>query len=275
MASNRKQPFGYELRGGRICLQPEESDTVRWVFEQYVAGFSYAKLTEALEQRGVPYLPDRPWNKNMVARMLEDIRYEGTEDYPTVVDRELMEGVLRLRGGRAAAKKLDDGVKVIQRLAVCGLCGEKLIRIPHVHGRERWNCPACKRISRAVTDAMLTDNVTTALKRLISSPSAVRVPLPAVVTDQVADRMEQELRQKMTFSDSEESELAKMAFNLAAARYAQLDCVDYETEKIRRKLDHVADGDDLDSPLLRSITDAILVHPNGNVQLRLKNNQII
>lgn len=248
---------------------------MRWVFEQYVAGFSYAKLTESLEKRGVPYLPDKPWNKNMVARMLEDRRYEGTEDYPAIVGHELMESVLRLKGGRAAAKKLDDGAKEIRRLAVCGLCGEKVTRIPHVHGRERWNCPACKGISRAVTDAMLTETVTTALKRLIHSPSAVRMPSSATVTDQVADRMEQELRQKMTFSDSEESELTKMAFDLAAARYAQLDCVDYETEKIRRKLDHVADGDDLDIPLLRSITDAILVHPNGNIQLRLKNSQIV
>jgi len=275
MASNRKQPFGYELRGGRVCLRPDEAETVRWIFDQYVAGHSYAKLTEALNQKGVPYLPDKPWNKNMVARMLEDRRYTGAESYPAIVDEEQMSAVLRHRAGRTVEQKQDEGIKEIRRLAVCGLCGEKMTRIPYVHGRERWNCPACKGIPRAVTDSMLTENVTTALKQLIASPSAVRVPNSPAVTDHAADAMEQELQRQMTLSDSEEGSLTQMAFQLTALRYGQLDNRSYETQRIRRCLEIATVREDMDVSLLHSITAAVLVYPNGNVQFRLKNNLII
>ena len=275
LTAHGKNWIGYELRGGKMCLQPEEANTVQWIFAQYVAGFSYAKLTEALNRRGIPYLPDKPWNKNMVARMLEDRRYAGTEGYPAIVDGEQMEAALRHRIGRSAVPKLDEEIKEIRRLAVCGLCGEKMRRIPHVHGRERWSCPTCKGIPRAVTDSMLSENVMTALKHLIASPSVVRVPNSAAVADHAADAMEQELERRMTLSDSEESSLTQMAFQLAVLRYVQLDSGDYETQRIRRCLEKAAPSGDVDITLLHSITDAVLVHPSGAVQLRLKNDQVI
>ena len=186
-----------------------------------------------------------------------------------------MESALRHRNSRTAAAKLDDRVKEIQRLAVCGLCGEKVLRIPHVHGRERWNCPACKGISRAVTDDLLTENTQSALNRLTASPSAVRVPPSEPVADHAADCMEQELCRQMTLSDSEESSFVQMAFDLAAVRYSGLSGEGYETERIRRCLKKAASREVPDTSLLRSITSAVLIHPNGNIQLKLKNNQII
>lgn len=275
MASNRKQPFGYELRNGRVCLQTEEAETVQWVFQQYVAGRSYSKLTEGLNQRGVAYLPNKPWNKNMVARMLEDKRYIGTEDHPAIVDEDLLERAMRLRAGRTVEKKRDDTTKELQRLAVCGACGENMVRTPHIHGRERWNCPACKSISRAVTDAMLKENTRDALNRLILTPSVVQRTPSVPVADHSTERIEQELREQMAVSDSEETALTKLAFDLAAARYAQLNSEDYETERVRRSLQNAPPVDTLDLQLLRSIISAILVHPNGNIQFKLKNNQII
>ena len=275
MAENRKQPFGYELREGRMSIRPEEADTVRWVFGQYVAGLSYRLLVEELNHRGAPYLPGKSWNKNMVARMLEDRRYAGDREHPAIVDADMLERVREIRDRRGVGKKKDDAAKELQRLAVCGLCGEKVIRLPYVHGRERWSCPVCRGIKRAVTDDILTENTRLAMKRLLTAPSAVRVPDGTEEPDHGAERMERDLRERLMLRDSGETELMRLAFGLAAARYARLSDAEYETNRISRCLRDAVPGDALNTGLLREITAAVLIHPDGNVRLKLKNNQII
>ncbi|GBF71764.1 hypothetical protein LAWASA_4526 [Lawsonibacter asaccharolyticus] len=81
MANNRKQPFGYRMEFGEYTPHPAEAETVRWIYQTYLAGASYQELVEALQERGVAYDEGKLWNKNMVARILEDKRYIGTDRY--------------------------------------------------------------------------------------------------------------------------------------------------------------------------------------------------
>ena len=66
----RKQPFGYKMELGEIVPQPQEAETVRSIYLQYLAGASFKQLAEQLQTEDVPYDVDKPWNKNMVARIL-------------------------------------------------------------------------------------------------------------------------------------------------------------------------------------------------------------
>ena len=69
MAGNRKQPFGYRMEFGEYTPHPAEAETVRWIYQTYLAGASYQELVEALQERGIAYDEGKLWNKNMVARM--------------------------------------------------------------------------------------------------------------------------------------------------------------------------------------------------------------
>ncbi|UQT49416.1 recombinase family protein [Flavonifractor plautii] len=77
MGSNRKRPFGYKMELGEIVLHPAEAETVRWLYDSYLAGASYNALVDKLRERGISYDGDKPWNKNMAARILADSRYTG------------------------------------------------------------------------------------------------------------------------------------------------------------------------------------------------------
>ena len=67
----RKYAFGYEMRGGRIQPAAAEAEVVRMLHERYAKGSSYRQLTDRLNAETVPYNePNKPWNKNMVARIL-------------------------------------------------------------------------------------------------------------------------------------------------------------------------------------------------------------
>ena len=85
---NRKQPFGYKMEFGEIVPQPQEAETVRSIYLQYLAGASFKQLAERLQTEDVPYDGDKPWNKNMVARILEDDRYIGEKHFPVLIPTE-------------------------------------------------------------------------------------------------------------------------------------------------------------------------------------------
>jgi DNA-binding response OmpR family regulator len=75
---NRKQPFGYKMALGKIVIQESEAKLVQEIFLRYIAGESLNELTESLRQQDIPYDEGRLWNKNMVARILADIRRQFT-----------------------------------------------------------------------------------------------------------------------------------------------------------------------------------------------------
>ena len=51
MGSNRKRPFGYKMEFGEIVLHPAEAETVRWIYDHYLAGASYNALVDKLEKK--------------------------------------------------------------------------------------------------------------------------------------------------------------------------------------------------------------------------------
>ena len=118
MASNRKQPFGYKMEWGEIVIQEREASVVRWIFQSYLTGASYNDLTEALEKGNVPYEVGKLWNKNMVARILENAKYTGQYDYPTLISQEQFDAVQSRRQKRAAPPRKTPAQKELRRL--CG-----------------------------------------------------------------------------------------------------------------------------------------------------------
>ena len=86
MAWQRKIPFGYMIEGGRVRPHPQESDAVRYIFGQYLAGASLLTIAERMAERGPRYHQHTAeWNKHMVKRILENTKYIGVDGYPRLV----------------------------------------------------------------------------------------------------------------------------------------------------------------------------------------------
>ena len=115
---NRKQPFGYKMEFGEIVPKPQEAETVQSIYLQYLAGASFNQLTEQLQTEGVPYDVDRPWNKNMVARILEDDRYIGGKNFPALIETEQFRTAQERRKGMHPECKQTPAQKELRRL--CG-----------------------------------------------------------------------------------------------------------------------------------------------------------
>ena len=276
MAANRKLPFGYEMRGGRVKDHPAEAETVRWIYRQYLEGLSYEKLTRELQRQAVPYLPGKSWNKNMVARILADERYLGTEQFPQLIEPRLYQAVRQILPAKAPARKKSETAGAIQQLAVCSACGAKVNRDPHRHRKERWYCPDCGDISTKATDLRLEQGVRNILEWLIRSPEAVTLGTsPGGATAEPITEKEAEFRELLDTPDFDEALAEQLALDLAAARFDALGAAeDYEATRIRYVLENARE-ENAGPGLLEQIAEAVLVHPDGKVSLRLKNRQII
>ena len=118
MGSNRKWPFGYKMEFGEIVLHPAEAETVRWIYDSYLAGASYNALVDKLRERGISYDGDKPWNKNMAARILADRRYTGEGGFPSIIPEGQFHMVQVRRQERTTPCKKSPAQKELRKL--CG-----------------------------------------------------------------------------------------------------------------------------------------------------------
>ena len=88
---NRKRPFGYQMRMGEIIRNESEAKAVQDIFLQYTLGASLKEIAEQMSKTGPTYDTGKSWNKNMVARILENPKYTGVDNYPKLVDIKLFE----------------------------------------------------------------------------------------------------------------------------------------------------------------------------------------
>lgn len=103
----RKMLYGYVIEQGELQIQPKEAKTVRRVVTLYAEGLSYQKISDVLNEDGIPFSSDVPaWNKHKVKRLLENPRYTGTDGYPSIIDQNVFQEVqLRIRDKTAHYRK--------------------------------------------------------------------------------------------------------------------------------------------------------------------------
>ena len=101
-------------------------------------------------------------------------------------------------------------------------------------------------------------------------------PSPAVPADNEAVQSAQDrFIQELDKPEFDEGAAKSAVLALASARFNALGTEDYETMRLHYILGQTEPHDGLDTGLLRQVTSAILIHPNGSVSLQLKNNKIM
>lgn len=242
MASNRKQPFGYKMEWGEIVIQEREASVVRWIFQTYLAGASYNDLTEALEKGDVPYEVGKLWNKNMVARILENSKYTGESEYLPLISQELFESVQVRRKKQAAPSQKTPAQKELRRL-----CGG---------APPLW-------VERQVLNV---------LNDLITHPEQLRCPLCEKVLPAEVIRIRQELDDLLNTPPVDEDRARELALRLAELQLNAIGPEEYETERLQRLFQAHSPMSELNQELLHESVRHITYTSKG-VTILLKNHQ--
>ena len=244
MGSYRKQPFGYKMQWGKIVLQEQEAPVVRWIYQTYLSGASYNELVETLRKQTIPYITGKLWNKNMVARILENPKYTGESEYLPLISQEQFEAVQVRRKKQAAPPQKTLAQKELRRL-----CGG---------APPPW-------VERQVLDI---------LNDLITHPKQLRCPPYENVPPAEVVRLSRKLDELLNTPPVDEDRAREMALHLAELQLNAIGPEEYETTRLQRLFQKHRPMDDLDQGLLHESVRRI-TYNRRTVSILLKNNQIV
>lgn len=272
MAKNRYLPYGYKIENGKTTLEPQEAEIIRRVYREYAEGLSYKKIAEQLTAEGICYLPEKSvWNKNRVARILQDERYNGSEKYPAILEA----------GQRQAAKTMQKPythtesaeIKTLKPLLVCSVCGKQIQRRLKTSGEERWFCPSdVKHIGTALTDDILLESIESLQNHLTKNPElAAAPPKEDIRIDLGVMRLQNEIDHALSRQEPDLPQIRQSILTLASQKYTFTeDAEDAGTFSLPK-----LNPGGLDIQGLKDITEQITVTYTSVTALVLKNGQII
>ncbi|MCL2301352.1 MAG: recombinase family protein, partial [Firmicutes bacterium] len=278
MTNRYTAPFGYTMEMGRMIVHPREGEIVRAMFADYLAGASLKDIAEDLTGRGVEYLPgESGWNKNRVKRILEDTRFLGAGQFPSLVDEATFHAVQARKQDRNDRKVIqpESHISQIAMPVVCAACGTAMTRTHHTKRKitEAWGCPCGTKIWLADSDLLV--GIIEILNWLIADPALItEEPHEPDETQQLEiRRLQNEVGRQLEGFDLDREGVQRDIFLLAAAKFKSLP--DHATAQIlRAAFEKSAPLDTFSRELLEATTSQVLLG-NNKVFFKLKNQQII
>ena len=241
---NRKQPFGYKMEFGEIVPQPQEAETVRSIYLQYLAGASFKQLAEQLQTEDVPYDGDKPWNKNMVARILEDDRYIGRKNFPALIEAEQFRAAQERRKEMRPEYKQTPAQKELRRL-----CGGT---VPDSVARK----------------------VLKILNQVVEDPQLIIIESSGVPTTEDIRQRRLELDKLLQTPPVDEEIARQKTMELAVLTLVSVEMEEYEAHRLRSIFGKQTKLRELDANLLKQGVRKIECR-GDNVRVVLKNNQVV
>lgn len=275
MAKNRYLPYGYKIENGKTAPEPQESEIIRRIYRAYAEGLSYKKIAEQLTTESICYLPEKStWNKNMVARILQNERYDGSEKYPAILEPDQRQAAQKMQKPYTHTESAD--IKTLKPLLVCGICGKPIQRRLKTSGEERWYCPSdVKHIGTALTDEALLESIGVMQSHLAENPQLAVTPQKA---DRRIDlgviRLQNEIDHALSRPEPDLPQIRQSILNLAAQKYAAMQEAEDDGGMLADSLSQLR-GNGYDAQGLRSITEQIEITYTSATALVLKNGQII
>ena len=242
MASKRKMVFGYRMELGDIVPSPNEAETVRYIYTRYLAGASFQCLANELNQKVLPYHTGKSWNKNMVARILEDDRYIGEKEFPALIPTEQFHAAQERRKEMCPEYKQTPAQKELRKL-----CGGT---VPDSVARK----------------------VLKILNQMVDDPQIIKIETSGVPTTEDIRRLQQELNTLLQTPPVDADTARQKALEVASLKLASVKTEEYESHRLRGVFETHPKMDALDAALLKQSLRKIECH-GDTVCLLLKNGQ--
>ena len=220
--NKRRQPFGYQICGGRVAVKCSEADIVKYIFRAYIGGASFNDIKLGLMNQPVSYDGDKAWNKNMIARILGDRRYVGTDVYPQILLCEEFEAAESIRTSKVSTDTRSEARRLLYKLS------DKR--------------PAVQ------TEA----DVLGIINALIHDPSLIKEQKTAPeVTESFG--LQQEFDDLLLVQPIDEVKAKRLIFQMASVQYSAVDNSEYETTRLQRIISKREPQTELDADLLTSL----------------------
>ena len=183
MKKTRFIPYGYTIREGRTVIEHTEAEIIREIFDEYIKGASLKDIAENLTQRRIPYTEKTDvWDKARIARIIDNAKYIGDEEYDPIIDEDTYEGAVSMKAARQrnTVQKECEGIALLRSRVKCEDCGSPMVRriCSKRHVKESWTCQNAECGKRLrISDGDLLQKITILMNRIIEN-SELLIPKP-------------------------------------------------------------------------------------------------
>lgn len=273
--------FGYKMINGVIVIEWQEAKVVVDIFRRYGAGEILKDIADDLTKRQVVFYQDKSvWNKNMIARIIDNHKYIGGDGYPRIVSDEDFERAYSLKLSKGVKKKVySPAIEYLRENLVCAQCGHKLYRHATWSLREKWFCTNGCKNDIYVGDKELLDGVLNALKMVKEIPSCLAICVESATYHPNLEvfREINEINRLMEQSDVQFQAVKMLIFQCAEKKF--LCCSDNKanshTEYIQECIAKQDESDILNVEFMKKIIEGISLEKDGTITITLINKALI
>ena len=292
----RHMPMGYKMVNGAVEIQEDHAKIVKSIFVDYIAGKAMIAIAKDLTEKGVLNANKNPnWNHGSVGKILQNIRYQGDELYPRLIDEEMFRMAQERR--KKVEKKLSrtQQVHALRNQTVfsgmirCGECGEYYKKyIEHagkLSEKVKWKCKhyiyqnrvLCK--NHFFTDEDLNEIFVEAANQLLRKKWLIKKIKPQEPPKMSISLRETENRIKEIEMEGDYTnpELAELIFKRAQLYYAGAKVHDQprHMEKLREALAEISTLTEFDEKLFKTIIKQMTIYKESRIAVEFIGGIII
>lgn len=270
MMKNRYIPFGYTMKNGEMVIEESEAQTIRNIFNSYIAGATLKEIANKLTEDKVVYSEKQSdWNKARIMRIIDNVKYLGDERFEQIIDDKTYSEAVRLKTERQKTHPTDSNeeIKMLKGYIVCGKCGSVMKRRVEkkCKYKERWYCINANCDNNVhIRDSIILKKIKTLLYRMTEDGFEPKErKMPSDDTKEII-RIKSELEQELIKPNGNSQHILDLCIELVGQQYGELKAV----ASIKAQLE----GSETIAEFLSRYVDKILLCEDANATLITKNN---
>lgn len=275
--------YGYSVENNKFVVNNAEAKIVAEVFEKYISGLTLKSIADELSKRKIQYYKEKnTWNKNMVARIIENAHYIGDEQYPKIVDEHTYSIAFGIKKSKGGTREKDTReVKFLKTHTYCSTCGKRYIRkFITRSNREKWFCENLCKTQKYIDDEVMFNTILCILNSVIENPCLVEGKITdtkSYMPDLGIMKRENELGYMIEQQTKNFKILANDVLSLVSAKFDC--CAEFKDEEYTKAFIEYLESqsyiDNLDYKLLFDVVDKIMINAKGDISIHFVNNTVL
>ena len=278
MNKTRWIPYGYTIREGRTVIEHTEAEIIREIFDEYIKGASLKDIAENLTQRRIPYTEKTDvWDKARIARIIDNAKYIGDEEYDPIIDEDTYEGAVSMKAARQrnTVQKECEGIALLRNRVKCEDCGSPMVRriCSKRHVKESWTCQNAECGKRLrISDGDLLQKITILMNRIIKN-SELLIPKPKtrIVDSPTVANLQRQVDAELGKDHPSEEYIVEKISDIASQLYKETQAKKIIVAQIARKrASMMRPQENFNCDYFSDLIDYITLSSSGKVRLHTK-----
>lgn len=278
MKKTRFIPYGYTIREGRTVIEHTEAEIIREIFDEYIKGASLKDIAENLTQRRIPYTEKTDvWDKARIARIIDNAKYIGDEEYDPIIDEDTYEGAVSMKAARQrnTVQKECEGIALLRNRVKCEDCGSPMVRriCSKRHVKESWTCQNAECGKRLrISDGDLLQKITILINRIIEN-SELLIPKPKtrIVDSPTVANLQRQVDAELGKDHPSEEYIVEKISDIASQLYKETQAKKIIVAQIARKrASMMKPQENFNCDYFSDLIDYITLSSSGKVRLHTK-----